>query len=194
MSSDPITILQRQVSTLTSALDSGWFSNNEDVQAYLDDLEGNYYLLAHAIDGVIWGKVENGNWIMTTVEPSCRLETLQELRLFNKHEEIYIWRTGREWRCRRIADNEGSQSCDVIQEHHILWGTKGELTKDGFTVLTDGSQGLRHVLPIDASKVNEKNIRPALRVHHYLQIDEATSVTYIAYTRLVGIEVVTDGK
>jgi len=75
----------------------------------------------------------------------------------------------------------------MIKEHHILWGTQG-IEINRFTLLEDGSQGLKHIVPIDASSVNEKSKRARLCVHHYLDEDEK-GVNYIAYSRLAGIEV-----
>lgn len=157
-------------------------------------------LLAHAIDGVIWGRVSNGqpqpltsHHIDHKISPELRVETLQQLRLFNAERELYLWRDGDGWQARYANEFPDENTQAVLEEYHILWGTKGTLKKHGFTLLEDGSQGLRHIIPIDASGVNEKNIRACMRIHHYLSDNSKTHETRITYSRLAGIEVVNYG-
>lgn len=154
-------------------------------------------LLAHAVDGVIWGRISNGqlqpltsHHIDPKISPELRVETLQQLRLFNAERELYLWRDGDGWQARHANEFHDENDPAVLEEYHILWGTKGTLKKHGFTLLEDGSQGLRHIIPIDASGVNEKNIRACMWVHHYLDKDSETGVASIVYSRLAGIEVV----
>jgi CRISPR-associated protein (TIGR03984 family) len=151
-------------------------------------------LLAHAVDGVIWGRVSNGTLhtsheIDRKISPELRIETLQQLRLFNTERELYLWRDGDGWQARRATEVHHEHADAVLKEHHILWGTKGTLQAHGFTLLEDGSQGLRHIVPIDASGVNEKHTRACMRVHHYLGMDSEAGVASIVYSRLAGIEV-----
>jgi CRISPR-associated protein (TIGR03984 family) len=98
------------------------------------------YLLAHATDGVIWGRVdENGtlytshqavkadkpdnidwnNWdnyrIKTSKNslPPLRGETLQQARLFSEAAELYIWRDGDgEWNGRWLRDAAEGETPD----------------------------------------------------------------------------------
>ncbi|MBK8024602.1 MAG: hypothetical protein IPK19_25050 [Chloroflexi bacterium] len=66
-------------------------------------------------------------------------------------------------------------------------GTQVEQYVGGFSILADGSQGLRHALPIDASAVSLSS-RAALHVRHYLA-EYGNGVCYIAHSRLVNVEV-----
>lgn len=155
-------------------------------------------LLAHAVDGVIWGSVSNGKLqtsheIDRKISPELRVKTLQQLRLFNAKRELYVWRDGDGWQARHANEFHDENAQAVLKEYHILWGTKGILQKHGFTLLEDGSQGLRHIIPIDASGVNEKNIRACMRIYHYLSDNSETHETRIIYSRLAGIEVVNYG-
>ncbi len=68
------------------------------------------YLLAHADDGVIWGRLD-GNKLITshdiTLEksPPLRAETLQMARIFGPDGEILVWRDeAGEWAGRLIAE------------------------------------------------------------------------------------------
>lgn len=187
-------------------LNLGWEINPVDVDLSTTDAlyawlsqfaaEGDF-LLVHAVDGVIWGRVSNGqpkpltsHEIDSKISPELRVETVQQLRLFNAERELYLWREGDGWQARCANEFHDENAEAVLKEHHILWGTKGILQEHGFTLLEDGSQGLRHIIPIDAAKVNKENTRACIWVHHYLGKDSETGVASIIYSRLAGLEVV----
>lgn len=164
------------------------------LQANEDD---NIFLLAHADDGVIWGKLENGELIIapeTTFSPALRAKTLQNARLFSQSAEIYLWRDGDDnFRVRKITDGTGEEK-SYFDEEQILWGdhierdTKKYRQKDGFTLMSDSSQGLRHYVPLPIDKVEEglqKTKRPLrLTVRNYLD-DGDNGFVRVAYSRLV---------
>lgn len=134
------------------------------------------YLLAHATDGVIWGRVDengalytshqarkdsesgNSDWDKYRIEtaqtnlPELRIETLQQARLFGGQAELYIWRDGDgEWHgrwLRDVADGEKPDWSESFDEPQLLWGTHGTRLEHGFTLLEDGAQGLYHAVPI----------------------------------------------
>lgn len=151
------------------------------------------YLLAHAEDGVIWGKFEPDQ--LTTAHqvfsrfPALRLLTLQQCRIFGIRGEVLLWRTDPGWKSRFCSDPQDANR--IIEELQLLWGTQGE-EKDGFTLLTDGSQGLRHAVPVTGisfqrAEARNRNHRPVrLKVHHYVDYDE-DGVAYISTSRLVDL-------
>lgn len=157
----------------------------DDITAWLLDLHIEGYLLAHALDGVIWGKIVDGQ--LVTSSP-LHIETLQELRLFNRQREIHVWHTGDTWHARQIVDEEGISEDDYIEESHILWGTRGKPVANGFTQMHHRGEGLSHTVPIDATKVNEQQSRLYLCVRHYFGEDD-NGVNYIAYSRIVSLDV-----
>jgi CRISPR-associated protein (TIGR03984 family) len=150
------------------------------------------YLLAHAEDGVIWGKFDN-NKLKTSGEvftefAKLRSQTLQECRIFSKNGgEVHLWRKGKEWRSHFTEDDQYEEK---IEERQILWGTHGQKDEQyGFTLLRDGSQGLRHAVPFTDIKVdtNQKLAKPVrLIVHHYITYDDA-GVARISHSRLVDL-------
>lgn len=162
------------------------------------------YLLAHAEDGVIWGHFDLESGRLTTAEavfpecyfPKLRLKTLQQCRVFGKAGEVFLWNNNGEWRSRLILESTASeliekQQIGLIPESQILWGTKGEEKKeDGFTLLSDGSQGLRHAVPLTGINFgsDEKKLkRPVkLEVHHYFCYD-SDGVARIYLSRLVDL-------
>ncbi len=197
------------------------FAGIEEIKAWLAAQAKAYqmtapcYLLAHANDGVIWGRLgEDGRlltshdalcdtevsdkWDVSRVKtakanlPSLRIETLQQARLFNKQVELYVWRDGDgEWHGRLLANAPAEETADwseFFDEPQLLWGTHGTHLAHGFTLLEDGAQGLYHAVPVKL-KLNAKESGatppPQLNVRHYLSRE---GVTQVAVSRLVAFK------
>ncbi|WP_375474996.1 CRISPR-associated protein Csx19 [uncultured Nostoc sp.] len=156
------------------------------------------YLLAHAEDGVIWGYFDSKGNLITATEPEelfskykfsvFRYETLQQCRVFGDSEEIMFWRTEDGFKAILIKDN---QDTEFIPEQHILWGTQAEQVRDKFTLVSDGSQGLRHAVPLPNIEFNktEKLYRPLyLVVRNYIDYDQKTGLARIYLSRLVSLK------
>ena len=156
-------------------------------------------LLAHADDGVIWGRVTGGQLALSgrafpDVSPRLRSSTIQQVRLFGEQAELLIWRDGDgEWCARLLRDEEGvSDDQWRFDESQLLWGDHqvGESVK-GFTLVADGQQGLRHAVPLPAQDVH---FGPAgwhplrLKVRHYLVRDN-DGMLVVIQGRLVELQV-----
>lgn len=147
------------------------------------------YLLAHADDGVIWGRVDDhglhtSHGIAPT-SPPLRLSTLQQARLFGPAGELLLWRSDDGWRARFVAD-QGGNADDFVDEDQILWGDTVEKTQDGFTLVREGSQGMRHAVPIlvTSDQLEQRKLR--LRVRHYItENDNDDGEASITLSRLV---------
>jgi CRISPR-associated protein (TIGR03984 family) len=166
------------------------------------------YLLAHAEDGVIWGRF-NENYQPIAAEsvfcqkkfnidlPKLRLLTLQQCRIFGENGEILLWKSQKKWQARLIKDN---RSIEHIHEEQILWGTQIEKGKNGeegeqngFTLLSDGSQGLKHAVPLTGFnnfiQDKKKLYRPVrLVINHYIKYNEETGIARIFLSRLVTLK------
>ena len=118
------------------------------------------WLLAHTEQGMVWGKIANGE-LTTSSEafsPKNRASltpySLQSCRLFGKNCELLLWRADSEWCARRITEGKNeAQVIEYIDEAQILWGTQQEGQNKGFTLLADGVQGLRHAVPLGPLRV-----------------------------------------
>lgn len=158
------------------------------------------WFLAHADDGVIWGKLRDGtlvtsNEIFSHISPPLRAETLQEARLFGEKAEVRIWRDRRGFSACRIEDQD-SEGAEAFDETYVLWGTRMEKQDQGFTLVTEGRQGLRHAVPLQieettlgSSGTTKHPLR--LRVRHYIAYDEESGQAFLALSRLV--ELFTEG-
>lgn len=158
---------------------------------------GLSWLLAHADDGVIWGRwdgsrLETSHEVAPSVSPPLRAATLQTARLFAPHAELLLWRTEGSWLVRSIRDmnGDGAQLREAYDEEQILWGTHGtRIPKTEFVVMSDGRQGLRHAVPLPAAAGDHSSKRPLrLRLRHYIQ-DDATGFARVAVSRLVDLTV-----
>jgi CRISPR-associated protein (TIGR03984 family) len=142
------------------------------------------YLLAHADDGVIWGRFD-GEKLITShdVAPQhsrpLRKETLLTARIFAPTGELLVWRDeDGAWAARLIAEKilpDATASWDkAFEEQQILLGTKAEHIERDFTLMSEGSQGLFHAVPLRLRwPIDDERRRPLrLVVRHYLQEDE----------------------
>lgn len=144
--------------------------------------------LAHADDGVIWGKVEDGQLslsgeVFAEVAVELRAVTLQQARLFGDRGELLVWRgENGNWHGRYLHDDAASHS-DILEEKHRLWGkAAGQAARQGgFTLMRDGAQGMLHAPPLGSGE------RAVLCVRHYVTYD-GQGQAYIALSRLVKVE------
>lgn len=153
-------------------------------------------LLAHADDGIIWGQVRDGKLHLSSeyfprVSPPLRTVTLQEARLFGPSAEAHLWcdEDGC-WQACLVQDGSG-QHVEAFDEYQMLWGTKCEDEKGGFTLVSDGEMGHRHAPPVPGDNLRfdqNRQCRPLrLQVRHYLAADDDTGLMYVNLSRLVAV-------
>lgn len=155
------------------------------------------FLLAHADDGVIWGK-KLGKKLITSdavdpkISPPLRGITLWQASVFGEKSEIRLFRNeGKQWKAVQIFDPKNSE--DIIVEDRILWGdlVVKQVDDQGFTHIRDKvQQGMDHILPLSFSQgeIDKENDRYArLRVHHFIEYDENTGEAGITLSRLVKV-------
>lgn len=147
-------------------------------------------LLAFADDGVIWGKLEQGQWILSgkvfpAVEVALRSETLREVHLFSQKGELLMWRSTSGFSYRFIGGKEEPHGEEnVIEGVFRLWGI-GKSVNNGFTLMEEGQQGFLHAPPV----ANALECKAQLRVRHYIAYDDDGQAS-VMYSRLVALEVI----
>lgn len=165
-----------------------------EIRGWLSELADKYklrFLLAHAEDGVIWGEFRNNQLVTSDSAfdymPKLQTFTLQQCRAFGENTEVMVWKMNNAFKGRIIKDEK---EIDFVHEKQILWGTKAEQISNGFTLVCDGSQGMRHAVPLvnipfDA---NQRLYRPLrLCVRHYINYDDETGLAHIYLSRLVSL-------
>lgn len=156
-------------------------------------------LLAFDLEGLIWGKLESGAIVLATENSiPLRVSTLQEARLFGETAELHIWRTGDELKAQILTETTKGEDAEYFDESQILWGDQVEpITESGFTLMSDGVQGLHHAVPLNVPKptkvqARESNLeqykeRPLrLIVRHYLA---KKPFARIEFSRLVSLHI-----
>lgn len=160
-------------------------------------------LLAHCENGVVWGKVETGHLCTAHKvykdfgQVELKITTLQRCRLFCQSAELMLWRNENEWHQRSYRDDaDGGEAVEYFDEAQILWGTQIEApSDDGFTLVSDGIQGLLHAPPLvlsaadfDVKSAAQKQRPLRLLVRHYLTQDE-DGIYRVAGSRLVELTI-----
>jgi CRISPR-associated protein (TIGR03984 family) len=149
---------------------------------------GLRWLLAHADNGVIWGELRDNALHLSSdafgpVELALDRETLQQARLFGAAGELRLWRGPDRFEAHLLCDGAGVP-VEHLDETYLLWGTSARATKDGFSELVEGAQGIVHAPPISVAPTEKQ--RATLLVRHYLGEDEA-GVVRVVDSRLVAL-------
>lgn len=190
---------QRCVTTVSAPRD-----DETTAQWLSEQMNADYpFLLAHADDGVIWGKWADDRLqlahevAMDTqsggISPELRGVTLQQAFVFGPASEVRLFRDELGvWQARKIIDPDKD---DIIPEVQMLRGdkVKGILPHDFTHVYDRTQQGLDQILPVRITDLDFDQGRfPRLRVHHLLDYDGFSGEARIALSRLVNIELLTD--
>ena len=113
------------------------------------------------------GEFENGSFRFFH-EDDFEPKFVQFLRIFNKDEEIYIWRSGEKLFGRMRRDGEGEETV-IVEADQVLFGTSSEI-HDGWTRIWE-ERGTTLILP-GAFKANKHKSRVALRTRNYINYME----------------------
>ena len=145
------------------------------------------WVLAHADDGVIWGRVEDKQLLLrgqclSRSRSRVAADDVTAGSTLRASRRAITWRDGDKFHIRRIMDGEKTPDNTLSLETYWLWGTQAVGSAGGFKLLEDGAQGLHHAPPISALGEGQ---RLALLVRHYLAYD-AEGRTRIAASRLYG--------
>lgn len=143
------------------------------------------FMLIHADDGVIWGRIAQGQLLKPDASdwtPPLRPLTVQQCRLFGDLGELFIWREAEgSWRGRKLLDDSAqAKNYQLIEEKQMLVGTRvynpaqdktgfppPPLLPSAFTALIDVSTGMRQIVPCAVVQLPVR-----LTVLHYLSEDE----------------------
>ncbi len=167
---------------------------NADLRVWLAgqaQAHGLRWLLAHADNGVIWGELRDNALHLSSdafgpPELTLDRETLQQARLFGTVGELRLWRGPDRFEAHLLRDGTGDAvKVRYLDETYLLWGTSARATKDGFSEVVEGAQGIIHAPPLSAAPSEQQ--RATLQVRHYLAADEA-GVVRVEESRLVALK------
>ena len=150
----------------------------KDLKAGLESLcaeNGLHTLLIFMDYGVVWGKMADGNLILSDDDPEVEnipegdvfsYSALQQAYCFSSELEARIWRVGEEV---QVAWLDGDLGSKLLEKKYLLWGTEQKTTESGFIHLTESGRGFQQCVP---APVQNKGKRLALGVTHFLQEDD----------------------
>lgn len=161
------------------------------------------YLLSHHNDGVVWGRFEGQEWLLSSgrfkadSSPAFRAMTLQQCRAFGDDAELFIWAASGQLKASILREGLGCEM-PYFEQTQLLWGTNvvdkpkasPEGRGDGFSLLREGQQGMLQIVPLAVTslkaspKTRGKRLR--LLVRHY--IDYEAHQAYVKWSRLVKLD------
>lgn len=152
------------------------------------------YFLAHSNDGVNWGRWDGKHWVLShdafpKNAPEFAAERLQSVRLFGDDVELLLWQEGAVWKGRILRD---SSYDEWIDERQLLWGSVVEGESEGFLLLAEGAEGLRHAVPALKGEFIPAKKRYCIKVRNYLNFDEMGQA-WVAASRIRGLATVKRG-
>lgn len=98
------------------------------------------------MQSIIWGKYDNGTIKLLEGQDELNPDYLQEMRIFNEKEELYLRKEGEEIEGRYICD-EGSERCEYIDDASWFWGEAKDSATDRVK-LTDSERRISLELPV----------------------------------------------
>jgi len=144
----------------------------------------------HVTFGLYTGE-NDGSLLFTDYVPEW--EYLQELRVFNDESELRIWRYGKTYHGRIIADKEAinDESVNCLEQNVNLWGTYATKSSDQFIILQE-ERGMKLALPVKFEDRFNTGINAFLKERLYLNVDDDTGCVFISDRRFCGFYVADD--
>ncbi len=117
-----------------------------------------------------------------------------QCRIFGEEGEVFLWKSGGRMKARSLTEHTANElKLSPISERQLLWGTHRVHQKSGFTLLKDGSQGLKHAVPVvEGLQFDQKEkLSNSLRlvVNHYIETDD-DGLARISISRLVDLRII----
>lgn len=101
---------------------------------------------------------------------------IQKIRVFNKNEELYLWRSNNSLKGRIRKDSIGT-STEYLDVEQVIFGTDNKSNND-FITLSESKRGIKITLPDNGFEVNEKEKRVAIKTRNYIDYNEIFQATY----------------
>lgn len=175
----------------------GWLVENT---AELLESDKIGYVLIHADDGVLWGRIEDGRLVTPSRDewvPELRSKTVQQCRVFGSKGELFIWRESEGiWNGRLLI--EDGTAYRSKERRAILYGSRidSHPAPQGFVSVIELGVGMRQIVPVEvppeALKDDERDFkedwRVALTVVEYSSEDDDGQVMIVC-SRLKAVNV-----
>ncbi len=152
----------------------------------LDDIK-NYIkteslIVAYLDYTVLLGRYRNSAFeFVDSHSLDTNFKYVQRLRIFNKDEELLIWRSENGFKGRYRRDYEGDEM-DVVDAEQVLFGTDADDLKNRFTKLFE-KRGTEIILPFPFVELDVKDKTEGKRIfiqtRNYIDYNKACQATYV---------------
>jgi len=134
-------------------------------------------------DEIVFYNIEDNNWNT----PMKGFDELVRLRIFNKNEELHIWRSNGVLKGRQRVDSKGDET-EYLDAVPLLNGTTFDFADLG--IVATEEKGINYYLPYQALKtlVSSEN-RIVLKTRNYIGYSEIGQAGYVD-CRFIDFEII----
>ena len=133
------------------------------------------FVVAYLDYKILFGKFENDKFVFFNTE-KIDIKLIQKVRVFNKDEELYLWRSGKDL-CGRVRDDKHLEYEDSIQ---VLVGAKDEEVDADWCLVKESLKGVRFYLPGNF-EINDEKSKVGIKVRNYIDYTENSLATYVDF-------------
>jgi CRISPR-associated protein (TIGR03984 family) len=154
-------------------------SNIDDIKIHI---KTDSLVVAYLDYKVLIGRYKNNTFKFydTTFDITKNSQYVQKIRIFNKDEELLLWRSDGGFKGRYRKDGDGDE-IDVVDAAQVLFGTEAKDLQNGFTKITEtrGTEIILH-FPFKELDVKDKieGKRVFIQTRNYVAYNEAFQATY----------------
>lgn len=146
-----------------------------NLDAIAELIKNDSFVVAYLDYKVLVGKYTNGKFSFYKDE-QIDIEYIQRMRVFNKNEELLLWRSERKLKGRLRKDNEGSK-ISAVDNDQVLFGTEAKALGN-YTLLKE-ERGTEIIIPFTNIAVNPTKDRVKIKTRNYVGYNEIHQATYI---------------
>jgi len=165
----------------TEATTVSAISNLNEINKYIKSYS---YVVAYLDYKVLIGSYSSGSFNFP-VDKLDELKYIQRMRIFNKNEELLIWRSNGEWKGRYRKDDINGKGTNVVDNNQVLFGTRYPDEKhpplENLTIITE-DRGTEIKLPFKVESLDEKKNkknRVKIKTRNYIDFNETHQATYV---------------
>jgi len=140
-------------------------------------------VVAYLVHKVLIGRYQPPNLVFMNQE-ELQPHFILKMRIFNKDEELLLWRQQNSLKGRHRIDSQGVDTI-AIDAHQVLFGTDAKTSGQWTTISED--RGTEIHLPFSNLRVDTKKERIFIRTRNYIDFNELGQATYVD-CRFMGFE------
>lgn len=117
------------------------------------------------------------------VNEQIDLESIQRIRIFNKKDELLLWRNDGKLKGRHRKDDDGDITAWVVENDQVLFGTKylvDNSSMENYNTITE-DRGTEITLPFEVKDLDDKNKQNRIKIktRNYVDYNEIHQATFV---------------